>query len=134
MSLKAKIKRFIYNVKFKYSPTIPDLDFHDQDSRRNWILFMANKTGRFPVKEIQDKFQPHVTIMTANNDMKYLESQNLIKREKDKKNRSYVIPLFEDSGEAEPTVYEQRREFWLNYGLPAIAIFLFIVLLFLNKT
>ena len=122
------IKKLILNFKYKYSPTIPDLDFNDFESRRNWILFMAHRTGRFPVREVYDKFVPHVTRQSANTDLKRLEEAGLIKREKDHGQKSYVIPLFDDAGEEVKNAFEQRKEFWLNFGLPILTVFLLIVL------
>ena len=125
-------KKLLDEIKYKYSPTIPSVDATNKDSRRNWILLMAQKTERFPVRQIYDKCIPTVTKMTVNTDLKSLEEQGLIKREKDNKNKSYVIPLFEDSGEAPVPVYEKRKKLILNIGLPVITFVLFGIFLWIN--
>ncbi len=123
-----KLKTILEQFKYKYSPTIPGLDYNDHESRRNWILFMAHRTGRFPVRELYDKFSPHVSKMTANNDMKRLEEAGLIKREKEHGQKSFIIPLFEDSGTNDGTAFEQRKEFWLTIGLPSSTVILLVIL------
>ena len=128
------IKKLLLQFKYKYSPTIPDLDFNNFESRRNWILFMAHRTGRFPVREILDKFVPHVSKMTVNTDLKRLEEAGLIRREKDHGQRSFVIPLFEDSGEEVKNAFEQRKEFWLNFGLPTLTVILFVILFSIHSS
>lgn len=122
------IKTILLKIKYKYSPTIPDLDFNDFESRRNWILFMAHRTGRFPVREILNKFVPHVSRVSVNTDLRRLEKDGLIRREKDRGQKSYVIPLFEDSGEYVKNELERRKDYWLNFGLPTLTVFLTIVL------
>ena len=130
MSLIQKIVRL---YKFKYSPTIPSLDVHNHESRRNWILFMAKKTGKFPVREILDRMTPQVSKITVNNDMRALEEAGVIRREKDKvKQRSFVIPLFEDSGEAPISKEEQQKQFYLKWGLPFISCVLFLILILIH--
>lgn len=123
-----KLKTLIEQFKYKYSPTIPGLDYNDNKSRQNWILFMAQRTGRFPVRELYDKFIPHVSRQTANNDMKALEENGLIRREKVHGQKSFIIPLFEDSGTSDGTAFEQRKEFWLTIGLPCSTAILLIIL------
>lgn len=126
----SKLKIFLNKLKYKYSPTIPGLDCNDKESRKNWILYMSHKTGKMPVREVYNKMT--VSRMTTNKDFQELEKENLIKRIKEnvgtKQQASYVIPLFDDSGEEEPTEIERRREFWLNFGLPLLNIVLIIVL------
>lgn len=124
-----KLKHIIQQFKYKYSPIIPGVDFNSFESRRNWILFMAHRTGRFPVREVYDKFTPHVSKVTANNDFQALEEAGLIRREKENQQQSFIIPLFDDSGVEEKNAFEQRKEFWLNFGLPIINI-IFLVILF----
>lgn len=128
------IKKLLLKFKYKYSPTIPDLNFNDFESRRNWILFMAHRTGRFPVREILDKFVPHISKMSVNTDLKRLEEAGLIRREKDRGQRSFVIPLFKDSGEEEKNAFEQRKEFWLNFGLPTLTVILFVILFAIHSS
>ena len=101
----SKVKKFLDKIKYKYSPTIPGLDYNDKESRKNWILYMSHKTGKMPVKEIYDKISPHVSKQTINNDLQTLEEEKLIKRYREnagtKQQASYVIPLFDDAGEEE---------------------------------
>lgn len=127
-----KVKKFLDKMKYKYSPTIPGLDYRDKESRKNWILYMAHKTGKMPVKEIYDKMCPNVSKQTINNDFQDLEKENLIKRIKEnsgtKQQASYVVPLFDDSGEEEPGEVEKRKEFWLNFGLPILNVVLIVIL------
>lgn len=123
-----QLKRFLDQIKYKYSPTIPDVDYKNYESRRNWILFMAHRTGRLPVREIYDKMMPHVSKMTISVDLNKLEEAGLIRRERLKHRHSFVIPLFEDSGIKEKNEIEKRKDLWLNYGLPLLNIILLIVL------
>lgn len=127
--IRIKLKTLIDKFKFKYSPTIPGLDFNDHKSRRDWILFMAQRTGRFPVRELYDKFLPHVSRVTTNKDVVYLEEKGLVKREKEHGQKSFIVPLFEDSGTDDGTAFEQRKEFWLNIGLPSSTVILLVFLL-----
>lgn len=127
------IQKIVRLYKFKYSPTIPNLNVHNHESRRNWILFMAKRTGQFPVREILDRMTPQVSHVTVNNDLKALEAEGLIRREKDKlKQRSYVYPLFEDSGEASLSKEEQQKQFFLKWGLPFLSVALFLVLILVH--
>ena len=126
--MRTKIKKILEQFKFKYSPAIPGLDYNDHKSRQNWILFMAHRTGRFPVRELYDKFIPHVSRMTTNNDLKKLEETGLIKREKEHGQKSFIIPLFEDSGTSDGSAFEQRKEFWLTIGLPSSTVILLVIL------
>lgn len=127
------IQKIIKLYKFKYSPTIPGLNVHDHESRRNWILFMVKRTGKFPVREILDRMTPQISKVTVNNDLKALEEEGLIRREKDKlKQRSYVYPLFEDSGEAPLSKEEQQKQFFLKWGLPFVSCALFLMLILVH--
>lgn len=125
-----KLKIFLNKLKYKYSPTIPGLDCSDKESRKNWILYMAHRTGRMPVREIYDKMT--VSRMTTNKDFLELEKEKLIERITEnpgtKQKTSYVVPLFDDSGEEEPNEIKKRRDFWLNFGLPLLNVVLVIVL------
>ena len=131
-----KMKRFLDKLKYKYSPTIPDVDYNDAESRRNWILYMAHKTGKMPVREVWDKLYPQVSKVTINYDFKHLEKAGLIKRAKENvgtkksgtQQQSFVIPLFEDSGEEKVNEYQKRKEYWLNFGLPVVNIILLVLL------
>jgi hypothetical protein len=124
--------KLIKTIKFKYSPLIPDVDFTSVESRRNWILFMAQKTGRFPVREVYDKMIPNVNQVTVNNDFKALEEQGLIRREREKGKHSFVVPLFEDSGEAPARPHEKRKQMLLDWGLPVLASLLFVLLVIIQ--
>ena len=103
------------------------------ESRRNWILYMAHRLGKIPVKEIYNKLTPHVSRVTVNNDFLALEEQGLIKREREnpgnRNSTSYVIPLFDDSGEEEPSEIQERKEFYLNFGLPILNAVLIVILI-----
>ena len=121
-------------VKYKYSPMIPTIDYGNFESRRNWILFMAKKTGRLPVREVIDTMTPHVSKMTVNNDFKALEEEGLIRREKDKMSRSFVIPMFEDSGEAIISTQRKKKILLVQYGLPLLTCVLFVILLTIHIT
>jgi hypothetical protein len=116
------------SIKYKYSPLIPDIDYKNAESRRKWILFMARKTGRLPVKEVYDKMLSHITKMTINNDLQYLEGQKLIRREKDKGKHSFIIPLFQDPEHIPPPI-EIRRQLILGIGLPTLSGILLIILI-----
>ncbi len=128
----SKVKKFLDKLKYKYSPVIPGLDYSNKESRKNWILYMAHKTGKMPVREIIDKFTPHVSKQTINIDFQDLEKEKLIKRVKEnagtKQQASYVLPLFDDSGEEEPTDIERRRDYWFNFGLPILNVVLIVIL------
>lgn len=129
----AFVQKIIKLYKFKYSPAIPSLDIHNHESRRNWILFMAKKTGKFPVREILDRMTPQISPVTVNNDLQALEEEGLIRREKDKKKqRSYVFPLFEDSGEARISKEEKQKQFLLQWGLPFLSCILFLILILIH--
>ena len=94
---------------------------------------MAKKTGKFPIREILDRMTPQVSHVTVNNDLKALETEGLIRREKDKlKQRSYVYPLFEDSGEALLSKEEQQKQFFLKWGLPLVSCILFLLLILIH--
>lgn len=122
-------KKKFTDFKFKYLTMDPSVDPKNKNSRRDWILFMANKTERFPVRQVYDRLIPGVTKMTVNTDFQYLEEQGLIKREKDSEGRSYVIPLFADSGEAPEPKHIKYKRIFLDIGLPIIVVALFVVLL-----
>lgn len=127
------IQKIIKLYKFKYSPTIPNLNIHDYESRRNWVLFMAKKTGKFPVREILDRMTPQVSHVTVNNDLKALEEEGLIRRERDKlRQKSFVFPLFEDSGEAPLSKEEQQKQFYLKWGLPSLSFVLLLTLVLIH--
>ena len=130
--MKQQISKFLKLIKFKYSPLIPDVDFTSVESRRNWILFMAQKTGRLPVREVYDKMIPNVNQVTVNNDFKALEEKKLIRREREKGKHSFVIPLFEDSGEAPARPHEKRKQLILNIGLPALSLILMAILIIIQ--
>lgn len=120
-----------YILKFKLNPKDPEVNPQNIDSRRNWILYMTNRDGRYPVSEVNDKFEGLVSKVTINKDFQKLEEDGLIKREKDRSTgKSYLVPLFKDSGIAEGTKAEQRRTFALKWGLPIVAITLMVILSF----
>ena len=105
----------------------PGVNPKNKESRQNWILFMANKTNRYPVRKVYDRFLSSVTKMTINNDFRELEEKGLIKREKDSDKFSFVVPLFEDSGEAVEPKHIRYRNIALDIGLPILTVGLFIV-------
>ena len=76
-------KKSFDDFKIKYLTMDPSVDPKNKNSRRDWILFMANKTERFPVRQVYNRLIPAVTKMTVNTDLKYLEEQGLIRREKE---------------------------------------------------
>jgi len=117
------------DFKFKYFTMDPSVDPKSKNSRRDWILFMANKTERFPVRQVYDRLIPGVTKMTVNSDFLYLEGEGLIKREKDSDQRSYVIPLFTDSGEAPEPAHVRYKRLFLDLGLPLVSVVLFGILI-----
>lgn len=127
LAMKKYIEKIKKIIQFRYSPLIPEVDLLDKESRKEWMLYMAQETGRFPVREIYDKFIPHVTKVTLNNDLQQLESAKLIKREKDHLNRSYVIPIQIKPKPKKPTKVEVRRKIILNYGLPSISIIMLAI-------
>lgn len=123
-AIKQRIKQF----KYKYSPTIPTIDYTDKQSRQNWILYMSRKDGKYPVREIYNFMDGHISNMTINTDLQNLEKEGLIRRERDKNNKSFVIPLF---GEKEYTVLndqQKRTQMVLNLGLPSLCVLLFSLL------
>lgn len=123
-----KIKQLINQFRFRYSPSIPAVDANNIDSRKNWILYMAQRSGKFPVSEVYEKMENQVSDVTINKDLKSLEEKNLIKRVKEQ-NKTYIYPLFEDSGIEKTTPIQKRREIWLNYGLPIVVFLLFVILI-----
>ena len=125
-------KKKFDNFKFKYLTMDPSVDPKNKNSRRDWILFMANKTERFPVRQVYDRLIPGVTKMTVNTDFQYLEEQGLIKREKDSDGKSYVIPLFTDSGEAPEPEHIRYKRYFLNIGLPTISLILLGILIVIS--
>ena len=130
--MKINWKKLLDEFKYKYSPAITSVNPGNKDSRRNWILFMAQKTGRFPVRQVYNKLIPSVSKMTVNTDFLFLEKQGLIRREKDSDQLSYVIPIFKDSGEKPKSSFEKKKQLILDIGLPAITILLFAVFLWIN--
>lgn len=106
----------------------PSVDPKNKDSRRNWVLFMANKTQRFPVRQVYDRLIPSVTKMTVNTDLKFLEEQGLIRREKEADGTSHIVPLFEDSGEAPEPKHVKIKRISKDILLPIIALTLLGVL------
>ena len=125
-------KKKFADFKFKYLTMDPSVDPTNKNSRRDWVLFMANKTNRFPVRQVYDRLIPGVTKMTVNTDFRYLEDQGLIKREKDSEGRSYVIPLFEDSGEAPEPKHVKYKRIFLDIGLPIVSFVLFGILIMVS--
>lgn len=122
-----KIKNFI---KYKLNPMDPSVDSQDYKSRRNWILYMAHRDKRYPVSLVHEKFNGLVSKVTTNTDFQSLEKDGLIRREKDRKTgKSYVVPLFQDSGEALVENKEKKRQLILDKGLPALSIILFMALI-----
>lgn len=118
-----------YILQYKLNPKDPDVDAQIAESRRNWILYMANRDGRYPVSEVNEKFSGLVSKVTINKDFQKLEEEGLIKREKDRSTgKSYLVPLFKDSGIAEGTKSEQRRSFALKWGLPIVSMVLALIL------
>lgn len=122
-------KKKLDDFKFKYLTMDPSVDTNNKNSRRDWILFMANKTEKYPVRQVYDRFIPGVTRMTVNTDFLYLEKHGLIKREKDSDNKSYVIPLFKDSGEAPDPAHVRYKRLFLDIGLPLLSVILLIILI-----
>jgi len=120
-------KKTIEDFKIKYLTMDPSVDPKNKDSRRNWVLFMANKTERFPVRQVYDRLIPSVTKMTVNTDLKYLEEQGLIRREKEGDGTSHIVPLFADSGEAPEPKHIKYKRIFLDIGLPILALTLLVV-------
>lgn len=125
-------KKKFDDFKFKFLTMDPSVDTNNKNSRRDWILFMANKTEKFPVRQVYDRFIPGVTKMTVNSDFQYLEKEGLIKREKDSDNKSYVIPLFTDSGEAPDPMHVVYKRRFMDIGLPLVAVCLFGILIIVS--
>lgn len=115
------------DFRFKYLTMDPSVDPKNKNSRRDWILFMANKTERFPVRQIYDRLIPAVTKMTVNTDLRYLEDEGLIRREKESDGTSHVVPLFDDSGEAPEPKHVKYKRIFLDIGLPILALTLLII-------
>ena len=93
---------------------------------------MANKTERFPVRKVYDRFEASVTKMTINTDFRELEERGLIKREKETDGRSFIVPLFEDSGEAPEPKRERYKRLAFDIGLPLVAVVLLSVLIMIS--
>lgn len=121
------IKKQLTDFRFKYFTMDPSVDPKNKNSRRDWILFMANKTERFPVRQIYDRLIPAVTKMTVNTDLRYLEDEGLIRREKESDGTSHVVPLFDDSGEAPEPKHVKYKRIFLDIGLPILALTLLII-------
>lgn len=121
------IKKQLTDFRFKYLTMDPSVDPKNKNSRRDWILFMANKTERFPVRQIYDRLIPAVTKMTVNTDLRYLEDEGLIRREKESDGTSHVVPLFDDSGEAPEPKHVKYKRIFLDIGLPILALTLLII-------
>lgn len=132
MKIRSKIKKYWTRYNYRWSPLIPSANFKNTEERRNWILYMVRRSGRYPVSELESKIIPNVSSVTLYNDFKVLEEQKLIRREKDKTNKSFILPMFDDSGEAVLSKDQQRREFILNFGLPLTSLFLLIILIGLH--
>lgn len=116
-------------IKYKLNPMDPNVDAQDYESRRNWILYMAHRDGKYSVRMVYEKFEGLVSKVTLNSDFQALEKDGLIKREKDRKTgKSYVVPLFQDSGEAPAKKEEIRRQMLLNRGLPLLSLILITIL------
>jgi len=124
--------KIIDDIKIKYLTMDPSVDPKNKESRRNWILFMANKTQRFPVRQVYDRLIPSVTKMTVNTDMKYLEDQGLIRREKESDGTSHIVPLFDDSGEAPEPKHVIYKRWAKNVILPLIALTLLVVFVIIS--
>lgn len=112
----------------RWSPTLPDLDPTNRESRQEWILFMAHHRKRFPMTELNSALMPHVSRVTANKDVKELEERNLIRREKDPENRAYVVPIKQKEYVVADPAQERRRYFW-NLGLPSLVVVLMMTLI-----
>mgnify|MGYP003641852318 CR=1 FL=1 len=121
-------------VEFSLSYLIidPGVNTKNKKSRQNWILFMANKTGKYPVRKINERFLSSISIATLNTDFQELEGEGLIKRTKEGR-FAFVVPLFEDSGEIIETKKIQYRNMALNFGLPLITILLIFVFIMIIK-
>jgi len=122
-------KKTIAEFKLNYLTMEPGVNPNNKASRKDWVLFMANKTERYPVRKVYDRFLSSVTKMTINTDFRELEELGLIKREKDSDNRSYIIPLFEDSGEAIEPRHIRYKKLAFDIGLPVLSCVLFAVLI-----
>jgi len=126
------IKKILIDFKLNYLTMDPGVDPKNKDSRRDWILFMSNKTSSYPVRKVYDRLIPAVTKMTVNTDLKYLEEQGLIKREKHSDGTSHIIPLFEDSGEAVEPIHIRYKRHALNIGLPILCLTLLTIFVILQ--
>jgi len=120
-------KKTLDDFKIKYLTMDPSVDPKSKESRQNWILFMSNKTERFPVRQVYNRLIPAVTKMTINTDLKYLEEQGLIRREKESDGTSHIVPLFKDSGEAPEPKHVKYKRIILDIGLPIVALTLFVI-------
>lgn len=121
------IKKQLTDFRFKYLTMDPSVDPKNKNSRRDWILFMANKTERFPVRQVYDRLIPAVTKMTVNTDLRYLEDEGLIRREKESDGTSHIVPLFKDSGEAPEPKHVKYKRIAFDIGLPILALTLLII-------
>ena len=122
-------KKKFDDFKFKYLTMDPSVNPKIMTSRRDWVLFMANKTERFPVRQVYDRFLSSVSKATINDDFRYLEREGLIRREKDSDNKSYIIPLFKDSGEAPEPAHVRYKRLFLDIGLPVASVILLGILI-----
>ena len=87
MKIRSKIKKYWIRYNYRWSPLIPSANFKNTEERRNWILYMVRRSGRYPVSEFESKIIPNVSSVTLYNDFKILEEQKLIRRERDKTNK-----------------------------------------------
>lgn len=117
----------ITDFRFKYLTMDPSVDPKNKQSRQDWILFMANKTKKFPVRQVYNRLIPTVSKMTVNTDLKTLEEQGLIKREKESDGTSHIIPLFKDSGEAPEPKHIKYKRIFLDIGLPILALTMLLI-------
>lgn len=126
------LTKFLTFIKYRLNPLDPSLDVNDKESRQNWILYMARRDGKYPVSEVYEVMVPHVSKVTVNKDFQFLESDGLIKRERDPKTgKSYIIPLFEDSGVEKVNKSKQYRQMimtWGPYGLSGILLIILVTL------
>ena len=115
------------NFKLNYLSMDPGVNIKNKESRQNWILFMANKTERYPVRKVYERFIPTVTKMTVNTDFRDLEEKGLIKREKESDGTSHIVPLFQDSGEAPEPKHIRYQKLALDIGLPCLVVILIVI-------
>lgn len=120
-------KKSIEEFKVKYLTMDPSVNPKNKKSRQDWILFMANKTERFPVRQVYNRLIPGVTKMTVNTDLQTLEERGLIRREKESNGTSHIIPLFVDSGEAPEPSHVKYKRIAFDIGLPILALTLLVV-------